>query len=32
MYIKNTRNVQATYLRLLYALATTEVDNNVYET
>ncbi len=31
MYIKSTRNVSATYLRLLYALTTTEVDNNVYE-
>ena len=32
LYIKNTKNVPATYLRLLYALTTTEVDNNVYET
>ena len=31
MYIKNTKNVSATYLRLLYALTTTEVDKNVYE-
>ena len=31
MYIKSTRNVSATYLRLLYALTTTEVDKNIYE-
>ena len=32
LYIKNTKNVPATYLRLLYALTTAEVDKNVYET
>ncbi|MBQ8044422.1 MAG: hypothetical protein IJ272_09835 [Clostridia bacterium] len=30
LYIKDEKNIQAVYLRLLYALTTTEIDPNVY--
>ena len=32
LYIKDTKNIPATYLRLLYALTTTEVDAGIYDT
>lgn len=31
LYIKEEKNIPAVYLRLLYALTTTEIDPNVYE-
>lgn len=32
LYIKDTKNIPAVYLRLLYALTTNEVDNNIFNT